>query len=219
MALPPHPTLVCFDLGGVLVRICRSWAEGCAAAGLELRDREHFEADATVRARRALGDRYQCGELECEAYYRGTHEILRGAYSPAEVERIHVAWTLDEYPGVSELVAALNQRDDVETACLSNTNAAHWRMLLGEPRYRTVQALRHRLASHLMGCAKPSLAIYERAQARFGRAPHEILFFDDLAENVAAAERAGWRAVQIDPLGDTAAQIRQALAGAGLPLP
>ncbi len=30
--------LVCFDLGGVVIRICRTWAEGCAAAGLEVRD-------------------------------------------------------------------------------------------------------------------------------------------------------------------------------------
>ena len=29
--------LVCFDLGGVLVKICRSWSDGCRAAGLDVR--------------------------------------------------------------------------------------------------------------------------------------------------------------------------------------
>jgi HAD superfamily hydrolase (TIGR01509 family) len=218
VALRPHPTLVCFDLGGVLVRICSSWAEACAAAGLELRDVEHFGAEATARARRALADRYQSGEIECEAYYRSTHELLRGAYSAAEVEKIHAAWTLDEYTGVRELVAALNATPELETACLSNTNHAHWQLLVSEERYRGVQSLGHRLASHILRCAKPNPEIYERARELFGRAPHEIIFFDDLPENVAAAARAGWRAVGIDPKGDTVAQIRRELAEAGLEL-
>jgi len=29
--------MVCFDLGGVLIKHCRTWREGCAAAGLRLR--------------------------------------------------------------------------------------------------------------------------------------------------------------------------------------
>ncbi len=30
--------LVCFDVGGVVVRICHTWAEGCAAAGITPRN-------------------------------------------------------------------------------------------------------------------------------------------------------------------------------------
>ena len=29
--------IVCFDIGGVLVRICRTWEEGCIAADVPLR--------------------------------------------------------------------------------------------------------------------------------------------------------------------------------------
>lgn len=218
MALPPHPTLVCFDLGGVLVRICRSWAESCAAAGVELREAEHFAAEATVRARRALADRYQLGQISVDEYLQGTHELIRGLYSLAELGRVHAAVLLGEYPGVSELVARLNATPGVSTACLSNTNHGHWQQLLADPRIPVMHALGARLASHLLGCAKPSSQIYERAQQELGHSGSEILFFDDLAENVAAAEHAGWRAVLIDPLADTAAQIRRALASAGLQL-
>jgi putative hydrolase of the HAD superfamily len=218
VALPPHPRLVCFDLGGVLIRICRSWSESCAAAGVALREAEHFSAEATVRARRALGDRYQLGQISVDDYLRGTHEIIRGLYSLAELERVHSAVLIAEYPGVSELVARLNATPGVTTACLSNTNHAHWQQLLSDPRTRVMHALGARLASHLLGCAKPEVEIYQRAEHELGRSGSEILFFDDLAENVAAAERAGWRAVQIDPHGDTNAQMREALAGAGLQL-
>jgi len=216
--LPPSPSLVCFDLGGVLVRICRSWAESCAAAGVELREAEHFVAEATVRARRALADRYQLGQISVGEYLQGTHELIRGLYSLAELERVHAAVLLGEYPGVSELVARLNTTRGVATACLSNTNHAHWQQLLSDPRTPVLHALGARLASHLLGCAKPDVAIYERAQEELGRSGAEILFFDDLAENVAAAQRAGWRAVLIDPHADTADQMRRALASAGLQL-
>jgi putative hydrolase of the HAD superfamily len=218
VALPPHPTLVCFDLGGVLIRICRSWAESCAAAEVELREAEHFAAEATVRARRSLADRYQLGQISVDEYLQSTHELIRGLYSLAELGRVHAAVLRGEYPGVSELVARLNAMPGVATACLSNTNHAHWQQLLADPGTPVMHALGARLASHLLGCAKPGVQIYQRAEQELGRSGAEILFFDDLADNVAAAERAGWRAVLIDPHGDTAAQMRQALASAGLEL-
>ena len=54
-------SLVCFDLGGVVVRICRSWAEGCAEAGLDVRgDVEEaltrFADLADLRRRAGFGD-------------------------------------------------------------------------------------------------------------------------------------------------------------------
>ena len=44
----------------------------------------------------------------------------------------------------------------------------------------------------------------------------EILFFDDAEENVQAARAVGWRAERIDPAGDTARQIAEALAQHGV---
>jgi FMN phosphatase YigB (HAD superfamily) len=49
-----------------------------------------------------------------------------------------------------------------------------------------------------------------------GHGPEEILFFDDLPENIDGARAAGWRAVLIDPDGDPAAQVMTALDKAGL---
>jgi hypothetical protein len=52
---------------------------------------------------------------------------MNGTYSPAEFERIHDAWLIEEYPGVDRLVADLIASPRVDTAMLSNTNALHWR--------------------------------------------------------------------------------------------
>jgi len=59
---------------------------------------------------------------------------------------------------------------------------------------------------------KPEPAIFALAAARFGAAPHELLFFDDVPANVAAARAAGWQALHFT---DTAA-ARAALAERGL---
>ncbi|HTV17163.1 MAG TPA: HAD family hydrolase [Polyangiaceae bacterium] len=225
--------VVCFDLGGVLVRICQTWAEACARAALPERNVEWLASDAWRSRRRLPGDRYQSGQLECSAYFGELASLSDGLFSAAEFEQIHWAWTLDHYPGALELVRALNALPGVTTACLSNTNHAHWVRLVGadgKNEYPAVAALRHQLASHLLRCCKPDARIYDLAFNHFagaqasdavasGLAPlraRDIVFFDDLPENVAAARAAGWTAFQVDPRGDTVTQIRASLASTGL---
>lgn len=223
MAPKAPPRVVCFDLGGVLVRICRSWDEACGQARLPSRNADWLASEECLTRRREASDRYQLGQLDCSAYYEVLSQALRGAYSAREVESIHSAWTLDEYPGALELIRELNSTEGVSTACLSNTNHAHWQRLAGldgRREYSTVPELRHQLASHLLGCSKPDPRIYALAQATFSEAgavqPEHIIFFDDLAGNVSAARSAGWTAFLVDPAGDTAHQMREQLRGAGI---
>lgn len=223
--------VVCFDLGGVLVRICQTWAEACGRAALS-RNVEWLGSDTWIARRRQVGDRYQSGELECSEYFSELAALSEGLFTAIEFEQIHRAWTLDHYPGALEFVRALNASPGITTACLSNTNHAHWVRLIGadgKNEYPAVAALQFQLASHLLGCGKPDARIYALAYATFAEGtrslagsgasplnPSDILFFDDLAENVAAARDAGWTAFQVDPRGDTVAQMRGFLAGAGV---
>jgi len=214
--------LVCFDLGGVLVRICRSWEEACARIGMEVRRCDAW--DHLRPARRAITQQYGIGRIDGNAYARGVSEAMGGLYSPEEITRVHDAWTIEDYPDVHNLLTRLNA-SGVPTACLSNTNHGHWVRLAheengrtrpGPPEFPVVQLIQHRYASHLMGLAKPDPAIY----AAFGRAmnvaPGGILFFDDLEENIAAARQAGWIARPIDYRTNTAPQIESHLREFGL---
>lgn len=215
--------LVCFDWGGVILRICRNWQEGCAAAGVPLRQGDgHPEAAAAMAAARAeVARRYQTGEIDCAAFDAGISAATGGLYSPEEVRRIHDAWLIAEYPGVDRVVARLLETPGVETGLLSNTNAGHWRRHMPVPGgaradFPTVARLKHRHASHLLGAAKPSEEIYRLFERRTGAPSSAILFFDDLLENVQTARRLGWQADQIDPDGDTAAQIERHLHRRGI---
>lgn len=205
------PRVVVFDLGGVVVRICRSWEEACAAAGVPNRPAAAARL-SSAQAYRAI-DEHQRGALACEAFHAELARVMEGAYSPAEIRAIHEAWTREDYPGIADVVDRLHIAG-VDTACLSNTNASHWEILRSSP---ALARIRHRHASHLLGLAKPDPAIYRAFERETAYAPAEILFFDDLAENVSAAEACGWRAHQIDHQADTAAQVLAALARSGVP--
>ncbi len=204
--------LVCFDLGGVVVRICRSFEEAALAANLPLR---RVPDDERARAtRRELVERHQRGELASADFHRALASAFESVYSPAELALAHAAVLRGEYPGITDTIRAINAAG-LRTACLSNTSDDHWQVLTEMPALRSLHA-RH--ASHLWGLAKPDASIYRRFERETGMAGRAILFFDDLEENVESALRLGWDAVRIDHTGDTAEQVRAALTSRGVSL-
>ncbi len=223
-------TMVVFDLGGVLVRICRSWEEACDAAGepyhSAMREPELLEA------RKLISRRHEIGEIECDEFFAAMAASTRGMYNELQVRSIHGAWLLGEYHGVGTLVDDLHDAG-VRTGVLSNTNHAHWvRMMparwhggrepVGVPDlhpaagYPTLGKIHAPHASHLLGHAKPNVEIHRAFEAAVRVGPEQLLFFDDLADNVAGAKAAGWTVVQVDHTGDTAAQMRAALQHRGI---
>ena len=202
--------LICFDLGGVLVRICRSWPEGCRAAGVP--EREHRPASDHDHRKNELIIRYQTGRVDCEDFFQELSDLFGGLWSPEEAARVHHAWILEPYAGTAELIDELH-RAGLATACLSNTSHSHWAPLLQVP---AIQALGVRHASHLLGLHKPDPAIYRAFEVETGTPGEDIVFFDDLPENIAAARAAGWDAVRIDHARETAPQIRAALEERGV---
>ena len=198
--------VVCFDLGGVVVRICRTWDEGCAAAGLPVRDPE--KRAATKDARRGLIAQFQTGRIDGAAFAHRISQSMDGLYSPDEILAVHHAWIRGEYDGIIGIVDELHSAG-IATATLSNTNHEHWSQMVTAP---AVQRIRHLLASHLLGLHKPEPEVFRAAESHLNARPHEILFFDDLQQNVDAARTCGWIAEPIDPRKETAPQIRRVLS-------
>ena len=202
---------VVLDLGGVVLRICRTWEEGCRVAGVPVRPEaiERMTGDGVVD----LVDRYQSGTLPFEGFAAALAERSGGGYDRDEIERVHRAWILGEYAGALELVGGLRDAG-VPTVALSNTCAMHWAQM---PAFPAFAALEHRIGSHLVGSCKPRSAMYEAAEAVLLPGDGPIAFFDDTPPNVAAARARGWHAVEIDPHDDPPAAVRrtlEALAGA-----
>ncbi len=197
---------VCFDLGGVIIRICQTWEERVTAAGLEMRDPALWNKIGPTRD--ALMVRYMTGCVTGCQFAQQLSEALEGQYNRAEIMAIHDAWLIDEYEGVGSIVDQLHKAG-LDTAALSNTTPEHWARM---DEFPTVGRLRHRFASHVLGLNKPDPAIYHHLEQQLGYTGKQILFFDDAEENVIAARKVGWWAERVDPAGAPAQQIRDALA-------
>jgi HAD superfamily hydrolase (TIGR01509 family) len=203
--------LVCFDLGGVLVRIARGWEDACKRAGVTL---PHVDANAWSR-HHELMLRYETGEIDEAGYCCDAPAIIGGGVHVDAIVKVFDAWLLGMYPGAAELIDELNGRG-VATACLSNTNARHWNTLWRLDEYRPLTRLRYRLASHELRVMKPNEGAYRRAEEITGFWGEQVLFFDDRQENVAAARAVRWNAELIDRADDAIPQVQQYLIAHGV---
>lgn len=196
------PKLLLFDLGGVLVD----------SVG-------HIEVQRLLRASDAGGvwkrwqsspalARFQTGRCSADEFARGFVEEWNLDIAAADFLQRFASWVMPPSADTRELLAALRKRHAL--ACLSNTNAVHWELVLDGFGLR--QALDLHLASHELGLLKPEPEIYARAIRELGYQPGEIAFFDDAPENVEAALAAGLAAHRVGGVE----QLRPTLARLGL---
>ncbi len=208
--MPGHdglPQLVCFDLGGVVIRIASGWKEAAKRAGVRLPPNA-ADVIASPEMMR-LTEKLETGRIGHSAFDRSMAAL--SGLSAAEVAAIHTAWLLEPYEGVAPILEWL-RRHGIATACLSNTSARHWELIHGHGRVALPMRLfDHTFASHLIGTMKPSAAIYSHVERTTAAAPGRILFFDDNEANIAAASRRGWQAHLIAPPAPPASQMQRTL--------
>lgn len=207
--------LVVFDLGGVIVRAARTFAEAWVMAGRS--DLEILEDTAFLELLPPIGYAYMSGQISTDEYNAQIAAAGGGRFSHEESRRILDAWVADEYPGVGEVLDAI-EAAGVRTAVLSNTNEAHWSLIKAAPtRYPNILRHTSTFTSHVLRLAKPDLAIFRAVETATGVAGSRVLFFDDVLENVEATRVAGWQAEQIDhTVESTAPQLLEHLRAHGV---
>jgi glucose-1-phosphatase len=158
------------------------------------------------------------GGPEEDAYEHGhmtTAEFIRFAKTACNIECTDaefLAVFVDIFmpnPDVVSLLPALASRYRLVLA--SNTNDAHFTHYSAQ----LADALRvfaYLGASHRLGHRKPNRGFFETLQPHTLATPEECVFVDDLPENIAAAERHGWRGVLYRP-GD---RLMEKLRGIGV---
>lgn len=203
--------LVCFDLGGVLVRINSTWAAAARHAGVQ----PACEAERLAELGGfAAFEAFQAGALDEDAYLEALrdHLELRDADHALQV---HESILDVAYPETETLVSQLHA-SGVQTACLSNTNSIHWRRMAYSGEFPAIASLQHKFASQDLRLAKPDPQIYRALERAVGSEPDRIVYFEDGQANVEGALECGWRAFLIDPHGNPAAQMREHLGTLGV---
>jgi putative hydrolase of the HAD superfamily len=154
-------------------------------------------------------DAYDRGVLSGVAYWHQVGEDL-GRTVDAELiaELIAADTALWTQPNPEMIAwAAELQKAGVKTGILSNLGDA---MEAGiRARFPWLEAFAHHTFSHRLGIAKPDRAIYAHAAEGLGEPPERILFIDDRAENIAAAQEAGMATVLYSGHGAFPQQMRE----------
>lgn len=193
---------IVFDLGGVLVdvdiqRALDSWA---GAAGVPA---------ASLAARYAGRDEAYCAHERGELDDRGYFAYLRAKLGLAlRDDELLAGWNAiigEPLAGVEPLVQGLAARYPLYV--FSNTNPAH--IAHFTPRHERLLGLfRKIIASCEIGARKPEPEAFRRLAEIIGAKPQQLVFFDDLEENVLGARRAGLSAFQATQLDDISRAIQ-----------
>jgi HAD superfamily hydrolase (TIGR01509 family) len=201
--------VVCFDLGGVLARICHTWQDALSAAGYSPK-REGLAPDARLQSFEQF-DVYQKGEIDEENYGKELSRFLGDLGQEAALE-VHKSIIDRPYAGIEALLGRLAEQN-VTVCGISNTNRLHWEAFTQEAKFRVLnESIDHWVASHEVGCHKPDPEIFRLIEDRYGVKGPKILFLDDTQINVYGARQLGWNAHRIEPEVDTTAtQIRRIL--------
>jgi putative hydrolase of the HAD superfamily len=145
-----------------------------------------------------------------EAYWRGIGDVLEA--SPEQLVSMRADFW-DDYCGRpnDELLGFLEGlRGEVRLAILSNSGDGAREE--EERRYGFSRLFDPICYSHEIGVTKPDAAAFEIALDQMGTQPSNVLFIDDVADNVAAARRLGMRALLHVDNAATIAAIRARLA-------
>lgn len=197
-------TIVCFDLGGVLVRIRRTWRTAADAAQVPLTFEDGLDYALEDFP---LFDAFQVGSLGEEEYLASLAGYLGCASSDARC--VHDAIMIGPYEGTDELVRDIRAAGHV-AGCLSNTNSIHW-SALDSPRFPAIQRMDVKVASHGLRLLKPDPTTFRLFDSLAETQPGSVVYFDDHEGNVRAAEKHGWQAFYIDHDSDPAIQMRAVL--------
>lgn len=151
---------------------------------------------------------YESGKVTTEEFFRGLSERFKLDLSLEEFGGIwnSIFW---EDPEVISIVRNLKARG-FPLFLLSNTNELHFDFIRRE--FPIVSEFDQLILSHEVKSRKPEREIYEEILKRSDALPEEVLFVDDMEQNVRGAEALGIKA----HLFAGAAGLRARLAEEGI---
>ena len=194
---PDSADALLFDLGRVVLDIdfgkalaCWAGHAGCAPANLAAR----FIPEESYR-------QHEVGKIEDAAYFQSLRAALGIDISDSQFLQGWNAIFTGEMPGIAPLLARAAKR--MPLYAFSNTNRPHVEYF--SKAYADVLGHFHELfLSSTIGLRKPDAQAYDHVVKAIGVPAERIVFFDDLADNIAGARAYGLTAVHVTSPDDVA---------------
>ncbi len=202
---PGSADALLFDLGRVVLdidfaRAAERWAHHGGSTPAEMTKR--FKSDEALR-------QYESGKIDEATYFAGLRKMLGVDITHEQLLDGWNAIFIGEMPGIAPLLKRAAKR--LPLYALSNTNPPHI------AHFSRVHAdvlghFREMYLSSSIGLLKPDRAAYDHVVEAIGAPASRVVFFDDLADNIAGARAYGLQAVHVKSSEDVA----QALNALGI---
>lgn len=182
----PVAKAILFDFGNVIFPL--NWGEAL----------KHFNIDMEVsHFTREFGNHpdfldFELGLLSKKDFFERFNRLFK---LDSHLNKLEEAWKkviAGVGPGMGELLNDL--KDQVPIYALTNTNETHYEYIQG---LLGINPFKKVFASHIMHTRKPDQKFYLEAIREIGHTPNEILFFDDVSENIDAAKAVGLNAIEV----------------------
>jgi haloacid dehalogenase superfamily, subfamily IA, variant 3 with third motif having DD or ED len=182
---------VLFDLGNVLAYIDFSafW-----------RDLGFLRAEEIAPFRdgyTALTLQYETGYISTDDYLNGLRTVFNNKFTIVQLEQAFSCIIQQPVEGITDIVKRISAA--YQTALVSNTNEIHYRLSL--TKFEGLKILQKHYLSYQLYVMKPERGFYDAIIKDQGIHPSQLLFIDDIAENVKAAKSAGMQAIRFESTG------------------
>jgi len=178
---------ILFDVGGVLIEL-----NGLPSIAKLLDSNQslddiyqHWMAAPSVIA-------HETGKIGTDEFSQSVVKDLGLSITPAAFMENFVTWIVGAFPDTFTLLEAIP--NTLKVAALSNTSDAHWQVVEATG---LTDKIEHLFLSHEIGHLKPAAPAFQAAVDGLGVPAEEIIFFDDVLENVHAANAFGLNAHQV----------------------
>jgi glucose-1-phosphatase len=194
-----------FDLGGVIInvdfaRAFKVWSDYAKVSPDVLKSRFTFDVSY---------ERHERNEITGAEYFALLRELLDINLTDAQLEEGWNAIYQGEVAGIQTMLKKISPYFPLYA--FSNTNPTHWAYAVRH--YAEVLGLFEKVfTSSELKKRKPHREAFEAVAREINVKTSEILFFDDLLENILGARKAGLQAIHVQTVEDTKKALESLLA-------
>lgn len=185
-------TIVLFDLGNVLVSI----QPGSFTRALGIDPQVAYRKYQTRIVN--IVRRYERGERTTDEYLEDLSALFDGQFERHLLRDAMMEVIGEPKRGMEDLVRRVAAKH--QTGLVSNTNELHYEY--SKERFPILSALRHHFVSYRLGTLKPEEAFYRHVIRVLSCPPAQLVFIDDLVENVEGANASGMHGIRFTDAGD-----------------
>ncbi len=203
---------IVFDFGGVLLDIDYNKTYNALSRLLGF---DFAPSNLSSDTQKVLNE-YEKGEITTPVFLDYIKSVSRGkTLMDQEITDAWNAMLIGWNPAKFELLWSL--RKNYKLYLLSNTNEMHLDWVYQDLKSKygiedfDIRFFDKTYYSHLIGCRKPDLEIYEFIKNSESFIPGDTLFVDDLEANISAAKMVGWSTYHHDPNQDLVKILQKTL--------